>query len=362
MPQNVFHDVSLTAFDETDDFHPGPTLRALQRIDFKHPFDQSGPTRSRPARFGLGGRSCLIDKPPVNLHFVARRLLGADPSAPIRIPSEISDQMFSLVRDVLREFREEIERVENLKVAAAEKSDKPFFVYYPMILVHSPFIPTPDSAERKNKNKQQNFEDMVAYMDKLVGRLIKKTEQLGIADNTLFLFVGDNGTGRSLRSQLGGTTIRGGKGAMTDAGTRVAMIGYWPGTIPPGRESNDLIDFSDFVPTLLEAAGDDAPAKFDGRSFLPQLQGESGNPRDWIYMYYCPRPEKSKQVRFVRNQRWKLYGDGRFYNVAADPLEKNIALTSAGSEGAKTHEQFTAALKSMPAEGQSLLKFGNPLP
>ena len=116
MPQNLFHDVSLTAFDETDDFHPGPTLRALQRIDFKHPFDQSGPTRSRPARFGLGGRSCLIDKPPVNLHFVARRLLGADPSAPIRIPSEISDQMFSLVRDVLREFREEIERVENLKV------------------------------------------------------------------------------------------------------------------------------------------------------------------------------------------------------------------------------------------------------
>ena len=73
MPQNLFHDVSLTAFDETDDFHPGPTLRALQRIDFKHPFDQSGPTRSRPARFGLGGRSCLIDKPPVIMYYVAVR-------------------------------------------------------------------------------------------------------------------------------------------------------------------------------------------------------------------------------------------------------------------------------------------------
>ena len=239
----------------------------------------------------------------------------------------------------------------------AEKSDKPFFVYFPMILVHSPFVPTPDSANRKGKDKQQNFEDMVAYMDKLIGRLVNKTEELGIAENTLFLFVGDNGTHRNLSSKLGGKTIRGGKGSMTDAGTRAAMIGYWPGTMPAGKASHDLVDFSDFVPTLLEAAGAPAPTKTDGRSFLPQLQGKAGQPRDWIYMYYCPRPEKSKPVRFVRNRRWKLYGDGRFYDVAADPLEKKIAKTPAGSDAAAAKKQLTAALRSMPAQGQSLLKF-----
>ena len=97
-------------------------MRALEWIDFKHPVDQSGPTRSRPDRFGLRGRSCLIDKPPVDLHFVARRLLGADASATIRVPAEKSDEMFSLVWNVLREFREEIEQVENLKVAAGAAS------------------------------------------------------------------------------------------------------------------------------------------------------------------------------------------------------------------------------------------------
>jgi arylsulfatase A len=239
----------------------------------------------------------------------------------------------------------------------AEESDKPFFAYYPMILVHSPFVPTPDSANRTSKNRQKNFEDMVAYMDRLVGRLVKKAEDLGIADRTLFLFVGDNGTGRSLNSKLGGTTIRGGKGAMTDAGTRAAMIGYWPNTIQAGRVSNDLVDFSDFLPTFLEAAGATPPTEFDGRSFLPQLEGRTGTPHDWIYMYYCPRPEKTKPMRFVRDQKWKLYGSGRFYDVATDPLERKTAATPAGSAAAEARRRLSAALESMPAKGQSLLNF-----
>lgn len=239
----------------------------------------------------------------------------------------------------------------------AEKSDKPFFVYYPMILVHNPFVPTPHSADRNSTKKQQNYEDMVAYMDEIIGRLVKKTESLGIADNTLFLFVGDNGTGRAIVSQLGETTIHGGKGAMTDAGTRAAMIGYWPDTIPKASVSDDLVDFSDFTPTLLEVAGAKKPANFDGRSFFPQLRGQAGQPRDSIYLYYCPRPEKTKPIRFARDQRWKLYGDGQFYDVAADPQEKKLVSASPGSEAANAQHRLNSALNSMPAEGQSLLKF-----
>lgn len=116
-----------------------------------------------------------------------------------------------------------------------QKDEKPFFVYYPMILVHNPFLPTPDSESRTSKNKQKNFEDMVAYMDKLVGQIAQKTDDLGIAEDTLILFTGDNGTNTAIKSTLHGTVIKGGKGKTTDAGTREPLIAYWPGTVPKGK-------------------------------------------------------------------------------------------------------------------------------
>jgi len=235
---------------------------------------------------------------------------------------------------------------------------KPFFIYYPMILVHSPFLPTPDSKSRTSRNKQRNFEDMVAYMDKMVGRIVRKTEQTGIADRTLILFIGDNGTHKSIHSKLNGRTIRGGKGKMTDAGTRVPFVSYQPGSVPAGKVCHDLIDFSDFLPTCLQAAGAPIPEGLDGRSFLPQLRGKTGNPREWIYSYYCPRPERSKPVRFVRDQRWKLYGDGRFFDVANDVLEQHaLPNDSLSSFASMARKKLVRALSSMPAKGQTLLKF-----
>lgn len=237
--------------------------------------------------------------------------------------------------------------------------DEPFFVYYPMILVHSPFVPTPDSASGNSKDKQRNFEDMVAYMDKLVGRIVKTTEDLGIADRTLILFVGDNGTHQSLSSTLDGKSIRGGKGLTSDAGTRVPLVALWPGTVPPGQTCNDLVDFSDFLPTVLQATGQTVPADLDGQSFLPQLRGKPGDPREWMFCYYCPRPERTKPKRFARDQEWKLYGDGRLYHVPSDVLEQRPFKPDAdNAEAARARKKLAAALATMPAEGQALLKFG----
>ena len=237
--------------------------------------------------------------------------------------------------------------------------EKPFFVYYPMIQVHSPFQPTPDSKSRTSKNQQRNFEDMVAYMDKLVGRIASKAEELGIAERTLILFVGDNGTHKRIKSKLQGQTIVGGKGQTTDAGTRVPFVAYWPGVIKAGQVSQDLVDFSDFLPTTLEAIQATVPSGLDGQSFLPQLLGKPGKPRHWMHCYYCPRPEKTKPVRFVRDQRWKLYGSGQFFDVSSDPLEQRpLAKSALTDTAAKAHQKLTAALQSMPAKGQSLLKFG----
>ena len=118
-----------------------------------------------------------------------------------------------------------------------------------------------------------------------------------------------------------------------------------------------MIDFSDFVPTLQEVAGAEIPEGLDGRSFLPQLKGEEGNPREWMYCYYNPRPERTEPVRFVRDKEWKLYGNGDFYHVATDPEEK--AGIEPDGESTAPYHKLKAALDSMPAEGQTLLKFGN---
>lgn len=239
-----------------------------------------------------------------------------------------------------------------------QNKDRRFFAYYPMILVHNPFLPTPDSADRNSKDKQRNFEDMVAYMDKLIGRVVDKTKELGIAGKTMILYTGDNGTNRAIRSVLNGRTIQGGKGLTINAGDHVTLIGYWPGVFPPGRVEDDLIEFSDVAPTLLDATGTEAPPGLDGWSFLPQLRGEPGRPRDWIFTYYCPRPERTKPVRYAQDERWKLYGDNRLYEYRADLLEKSPLTNLDGNpEAAIAREKLAGALASMPAKGQTLLKF-----
>jgi arylsulfatase A-like enzyme len=235
-----------------------------------------------------------------------------------------------------------------------EYRDEPFFLYYPMALVHDPFVPTPDSANRNSKNKQQNFADMVAYMDKVIGRIVDQTVKLGIAESTLILVTGDNGTHQSLQSHMGDKVIQGGKGKPTDAGTHVALFAYQPGTVPAGKVSGDLVEFSDFVPTLAAATGIPALSPTDGQSFLASLHGEKGSPRDSIFIYYWPRPEKGEPLRFVRNQRWKLYGNGTLYDVKNDVLEQR-PVTGPGTDAMRRALQ--AALDRMPGQGQTLLQF-----
>src|SRR5438876_954811 len=93
---------------------------------------------------------------------------------------------------------------------------RPFFLYYPMMLTHAPYQPTPDSPDWDPKAKgeqvhvdKKHFGEMVAYMDKLVGKLVVRLDELGLRQNTLVLFVGDNGTGRGVNSRMGDVTVAG---------------------------------------------------------------------------------------------------------------------------------------------------------
>jgi arylsulfatase A len=212
--------------------------------------------------------------------------------------------------------------------------EKPFLLYYPMILTHDPFQPTPGSAdwdpakwtgEAKAQDNPRYFGGMVAHMDKIVGKLLRQLDELGLRENTLVLFTGDNGTGRAVRSMLGERGYRGGKGLTTDAGTHVPLIASWPGAMPKGAVCYDLVDFSDFLPTLCQCAGVAVPTelRIDGRSFLPQLQGRKSDPREWIYCWYSRNGGAAEAREFARNHRFKLYRTGEFYDVDADANEKN---------------------------------------
>lgn len=210
--------------------------------------------------------------------------------------------------------------------------EKPFLLYYPMIITHCPFEPTPDSVDwdptskgsKTYKGNAKYFGDMVAYMDKLVGRLLDQLDKSGVRENTLVIFTGDNGTDTPVVSMMGDRRVVGAKGKTTDAGCHVPLIAQWKGKTPNGLVSQDLIDFSDFLPTLCAAAQVDVPStlKLDGSSFLPQLLGETGNPRAWIYIWYA-RNGGAIGKEFTRNQRYKLYRSGEFFDVPNDYLEKN---------------------------------------
>ena len=236
----------------------------------------------------------------------------------------------------------------------------PFFVYYPMVLVHSPFVPTPDSENRQSEDEQQNFEDMVAYTDVIVGRIQDKLEALDLLRKTVFVFTSDNGSHHSLKARLGDATIVGDKGAPTDAGTHVPLIVNAPGIVPGGRVIDDLIDFADFLPTLADAAGLSFPRQdhADGRSFWDRLRGGPGQPREWLYTYYFPRPFAEKfdtpyshpEVLYVRDKRYKLYGNGKLFDVRADPSEtRPLPISDAESVSARRKPQ--SCLDSMPSHG-----------
>ena len=215
---------------------------------------------------------------------------------------------------------------------AKRHRDQPFFAYFPMVLTHDPFQPSPDhpeyasfDPETMSVNDAKYFGDNLTYMDGIVGRIADAMDDLGIRENTLIIFIGDNGTDRDVTSPYGDGEIRGNKGYPTKYGTHVPMIANWPGSIEPGQVNDNLIDFTDFLPTLMDLSNTSLPADdvFDGLSFRDQLLSEADSVRSWVFCHYAPIWGNFEHTRYVHNKEWKLYEDGRVFNVANDPMELN---------------------------------------
>lgn len=240
--------------------------------------------------------------------------------------------------------------------------EKPFLAFYSMALCHDVTDDIGKPVPYGSRGRYDNFEEMAEMMDVEVGRLVKAIDDMGIRDNTLILFTTDNGTaGRSklsaidgsgkkfayedVVSRMNGIDIPGGKGDLTDWGTRVPTIASWPGVIKPGQSWDDLVDFSDILPTFAELVGGELPAgvTLDGHSFARRLTGGVASQRKWAYA-------EGRNRFFAKTQRWKLYNDGQFFDVQDDPFEKNpIPVKKRPADSAADFRLLDSAVKSLTA-------------
>ena len=195
--------------------------------------------------------------------------------------------------------------------------DQPFYLYYSMSHVHGEIQPTPDSAP----DSKDLYGDNIRYMDKLVGKLMAEMARLKLLENTLIIFVGDNGTaaGPANHSTVHGRRISGSKGSMLEGGALVPMIVNWPGKTPVGKVSAQMIDSTDFVPTFAEVAGAKLPMVnvLDGHSFAPEIQGRKGQPREWIFIELA-------RNWYVREESWKLNQAGELFDMSKAPFEEPL--------------------------------------
>lgn len=198
--------------------------------------------------------------------------------------------------------------------------EQPFLAYFPMNLIHGPLIHPPglrelaESSYPEGLGKNERIAGhMVTYMDGIVGRLMDKLVELGLDDTTLVIFTGDNGTGGNLTSQLGSFHLRGGKRTMNEAGTRVPLIAHWPAKIPAGKRTS-FFTLMDVLPTLALIAGIPVEHDIDGMDLSHNLFDVPGKDRDFFNMAF------EGDCYFVRNERFRLHEDGRFYEV---PVSSN---------------------------------------
>lgn len=230
---------------------------------------------------------------------------------------------------------------ETLKFVKASK-DKPFFLYYAITLPHGTFQ-IDDQGLCKDKpwtEQQKNYAAMVTRLDRDVGRLLDLLRELGIDQNTLVMFSGDNGSSFDPKSEIGqlfdqtmGGKLRGFKRSMYEGGLRQAALAWWPGTVPAGRVSDEPWAFWDYLPTVAELSGAKLPAsvKTDGLSLASFLKGGAAPKREY---FYWELHEGGGSIQAARWDDWKAVRNGpsqpiEIYDLKTDAGEtKNLAATN----------------------------------
>lgn len=264
------------------------------------------------------------------------------------------------------------------------ESDQPFYLYFSHYAVHSPFESDPRFADHyqdsgKPKNAQA-FATLIEGMDKSLGDMLDQFEQLGIAQNTLVFFLGDNGSDAPLGQQhqvACAAPLRGKKGAHYEGGMRVPFIAAWarpnPANqfqqqlrIPAGEIQNQVASVTDLFPTILDVTGIPTPGghTFDGSRLQTLMTGKADTRRsEQFLMHYPHGVHRSNYFTTWRDGDWKVIyhalpdrptsgghiqfegGNFELFNLAEDPFESTNLSTSNPNELTSMMKGLIAALE-----------------
>jgi len=237
---------------------------------------------------------------------------------------------------------------ETVKFITAHK-DEPFFAYVPFNAVHTPIEATEKYLSRFSEEtdaKQRAYNAMTSALDDAVGAIVQALRDNGVHQNTLVVFLNDNGGPIYTRVQSNGP-LRLGKLFLFEGGIRVPMIVNWPGVFPAGSAYHNPVSSLDLFPTACAAAGIKLPAELqlDGVDLTPYFKpGNVSQPHDQLF--WSNGPNKA-----VRSGKWKLImvGDHQFlFDLSADIGEKkNLA---------KQHPDVAQMLERLIRDWQSRMK------
>lgn len=225
--------------------------------------------------------------------------------------------------------------------AAAERfieahRERPFLVYLAHNTPHIPYAARPDQIAANTPAFEPVYAAVIESLDATVGRLLAKLDALQLTDRTIVIFTSDNG---GLHVPEGphprithNSPYRAGKGFAYEGGLRIPLIVRWPGRVPAGRVLDAPVINTDWIPTLLELAGQPAPTGLDGVSFAPLLTGQGPGPQRrlfWHFPHYTN--QGSRPHGAVRDGNWiwlEYYDDnaGELYDLSTDIREaRNLA-------------------------------------
>lgn len=196
-----------------------------------------------------------------------------------------------------------------------ENKAEPFFIYFPMALVHDPFVHPPKLLEKASvkytddlSDKTKAYGHMITYMDDIVGQILDRLKQHGLDEKTLVIFTSDNGTHPIIKSKLLGMELNGGKWSTTEAGSRVPFIARWPNKIKP-RTAEEFICLVDVLPTIASIAGIELTSEIDGMDLSHNLFHTKGQDRAYIAMPY--------KGFYIRNKQFRYHSKGRLKDKAS---------------------------------------------
>jgi arylsulfatase A-like enzyme len=224
-----------------------------------------------------------------------------------------------------------------------EKSkDKPFFLYLAYNAPHTPMQATPELLARVPNltGKRQTYAAMLLAVDDGIGQIRAKVRELGLENDTIYVFVSDNGGPINDNASSNGA-LRGQKSQVWEGGIRVPFVVAWPGKIAAGTRFDKPVSTLDLAPTVLTAAGVDVKGAqgLEGVDLLPYLTGKVADaPHQRLFWYHVNKSWA------VRQGDWKLVsdpkGDRHLFNLAADPTEKTNLLDQQPAMAAELEKAF----------------------